>query len=464
MDRQNIDRQGLEPEGNATGVIPPAPPALATQHASESSTSDLERSASRGENTVIHHHYHCCHSHTTVTQGHPPEAVTQGPSHSLAPPLASLPLPPFDTAAIPPPTYEDVTSPQVQRQMREDERLAAIRNRLATIRNRRLEHLERGLTAANDRLEQLERSTRGRNQISPQRVATRNSSPETRPPPYGGRARSQGPRRGRPSPPHHRGNLRQNQSENRPRPVLPGSDNNVWRRHSRPASPNRNLRRWSQPALPNSDNPAPRRRRRSSGEWEPILVISPVRNRTCAATNLTDNHEDDQPPIAPVGPPTNWRFQFQRLPMGNGVSPREFLAQHNLPGFAESSAASSRVPSLESLTPADPPTSQANANANVSRDWLTHGLTRVIVELRKLFLGVFVETRYAAQGQPPVAVWNAVMSAIINTGTFPSEERFDAAWRFAFQQSPYAHIWELLQMDIEEVSAMLAALEGADPQ
>lgn len=150
--------------------------------------------------------------------------------------------------------------------------------------------------------------------------------------------------------------------------------------------------------------------------------------------------------------------------MGNGVSPREFLAQHNLPSFAESSAASSRVPSLESLTPADPPTSQANANANVSRDWLTHGLTRVIVELRKLFLGVFVETRYAAQGQPPVAVWNAVMSAIINTGTFPSEERFDAAWRFAFQQSPYAHIWELLQMDIEEVSAMLAALEGADPQ
>ena len=79
-------------------------------------------------------------------------------------------------------------------------------------------------------------------------------------------------------------------------------------------------------------------------------------------------------------------------------------------------------------------------------------------------MGVFVETRVAAQDEPPVYVWNAVMSAIVNTGVFPSEERFDAAWRFAFQQSPYAHIWELLQLDIEEVSAMLAALEGADPQ
>ena len=391
-----------EPVGDATGVTQSAPSAQTAQSAPRSVTSDLDRSVYRGENTVTHNHYHCCHSHSASTQGH----LSSSPQ-----PQAPLLLPqPVDSSAVLPPSHEDVTAPYVQRRMRREEQQTALRTR-------RVARLERELAAANARLAWLE--------LSPDR---RPSSP---------RRRSQSQPR-----------CRQNNSVDRPRPVSPGSDHyggqsRASRRRSRSASP--------------AYNPGTGSRRNSSGQWEPMLVLSPMRNHT----TQTDNQQDRQSTIAAIGSHPHW--EVRRLPMGSGISPAEFLAQHHLTGATIASDSISQAPSLESLTPVGAATPQRNARTNVNRDWLTYGLTSAIVKLRKLFLGVLVEVRQETEHQGLFPVWKAVTSAIVDTGVFPSEERFDAAWRLAFQQSPYAHIRELLQMDIEEILAMLAALEGGNP-
>ena len=117
------------------------------------------------------------------------------------------------------------------------------------------------------------------------------------------------------------------------------------------------------------------------------------------------------------------------------------------------------APSLESV-PSTAPTTTGTPSHQIDRAWLTYGLARVVVELRKLFLQVFLDTRRDSVDQSPAALREAVIQAIIGTAIFPSEDRFEAAWRFAFQQSPYSHIWQLIDMTVEEVTAMLVALES----
>ena len=132
-------------------------------------------------------------------------------------------------------------------------------------------------------------------------------------------------------------------------------------------------------------------------------------------------------------------------------------------GSAATSRASSpsQPPSLESMQSTAPTTFEANQRP-VSRAWLTVGLTRVVLELRTLFLQTFLETRLVHQNSHSSNTWHAVIQAIIGTALFPSVERFEAAWQFAFQQSPYSHIWELIDMELAEVQAMLAAVAKDD--
>ena len=148
--------------------------------------------------------------------------------------------------------------------------------------------------------------------------------------------------------------------------------------------------------------------------------------------------------------------------MGNGLSVQEFMTVHcNSAGDTHTSSDASQPPSLESAPSTIPSTCNPNP-PNATRAWLTVGLVRVLSELRKLFLRVFLETRRNTLGQAPADIWQSVIDAVIGTAVFPSEERFVEAWQFAFRQSPYAHIWELIDMDISEVAAMLAALDNDD--